>query len=120
MYPAQKCVGGTAMSLYPAYFLVLSVPEDQYGRKFGKIGACGANVPLLMANTEISHRVTAFLVVLALWVNCVLDVAILEPFLSPGRSYATDFGCHTAEGCTRHANVASDAFEAGGLQTLPP
>ena len=110
MYPAQKSVGGTAMSLYPAYVLVLSVPEGQYGRKFEKIGACGANLPLLLASTEISHRVTVFLVVLALRVNCVLDFAILEPFLSPGRSYATDFGCHTAQGCTRHAKVASDAF----------
>ena len=69
MYPAQKCVGGTAMSLYPAYFLVLSVPEGQYGRKFEKIGACRANLPLIMANTEITHRVTVFLVVLALRVT---------------------------------------------------
>ena len=99
------------MSLYPAYFLLLSVPEGQYRRKFKKIGACGANVPLLIASTEISHRVTVFSVVLALRVNCALDFAILEPYLSPGRSYATGFGCYTAQSCTRHAKIASDAFD---------
>ena len=54
---------------------------------------------------------TLFLPILALLATYFLNFRILEPLLSPQRSYATGFGCHTTQGCTRHAQVASDAFE---------
>ena len=69
------------------------------------------SVTLLMASTKISHRITILIVVLALRLNCVLDFANIEPFLSPGRSNTAGFGCHTAQGYTRHAAVASDVFD---------
>ena len=79
MYPAQKGVGGTAMSLYPAFFWVLSISEGQCA---GKIEKIRANHFLWLVQTII-HRVTVPLFVLALLVKCVLDFTILDPFLSP-------------------------------------
>ena len=39
--------------------------------------------------------------------------------LSPKRSYAIGFYGHTARGCTRHATLASDAFEAVAANLTP-
>ena len=44
--------GGTALSLYPAYFSVMSVPDGKFGRNLEKIGVCGVKLPLFMADTE--------------------------------------------------------------------
>ena len=81
MYPAQMCVGGTALSLYPAYFLVMSVPEGQNGPKFEKKMAPAAQIyHFSWLLQQISHSVTLVAFVLASLVNCVLDFEILRPF----------------------------------------
>ena len=47
-----------------------------------KIGACGANVPLLWLVQKIIHRVTVLTLALAWLVNCILDFTNLGPCCS--------------------------------------
>ena len=80
MYPAQKCVGGTAMSLYPAYLFVLSVPEGKDERKFEKnrrLRRISFHFSWLVQ--EISRHVCVFLFVFASLPNCAIDFTIVEP-----------------------------------------
>ena len=78
MYPAQICVGGTALSLYPAYFLKRSASEVQYEPKCEKNSAQFYHFLWLLQKISDGVAVLAFL--LASLINFLLDFGILGPF----------------------------------------